>query len=50
MQEENAETPQITITIDDNKINWSSNMPLATMLYYLDAVKHLALTRSLTNE
>ena len=47
MEQDNAESPHITITIKDNNINWSSNLPLASMLYYLDAVKHLALTRSL---
>lgn len=50
MEQDNAESPHITITIKDNNINWSSNLPLASMLYYLDAVKHLALTRSLDSE
>jgi hypothetical protein len=44
------ETPQITITLDDGNIKWESNMPMATMLYCLEVVKHLALQQSLTNE
>lgn len=44
------ETPHITITLDDGNIKWESNLPIATMLYLLEVVKHLALSESLNNE
>lgn len=44
------ETPHITITLDDGNIKWESNLPIATMLYCLEIVKHLALQQSLEGD
>jgi len=44
---EETETPHITIKLVDGKLLWESNLPEATMLYYLDVVKHLTLVRTL---
>ena len=41
------ETPHLTIKLEDGNINWETNMPIATMLYMLEIVKHLALTQSM---
>lgn len=44
------ETPQITIKLVDGQISWESNLPIETMLYCLEIIKHLALTQALNNE
>jgi len=43
------ETPKITIEIKDDQISWTSNMPMTTLLYCMEVVKHLILTEGVNN-